>query len=182
VTFTRDAGLEWCSDGTAPCAASIEESLVGCLVEPVDQIRDLQACLGVLPYRVFLIHARWRGGRRGEGGLLVISEVELLPSPTVVDRRNRPTKSGGTRNEGDLSLSGISLTYTEDQLLGRGSGGVPIDRDVEFFYELRTRHGNDDERIRAIPTKPPTANYQNVQWRIDLSVQHAKRGRTGAFP
>lgn len=176
--FSRDPGLTWYGDGSAG-ELDLAATLVGSLVEPADQLRDLEAFFGVSPWRTFLVLLRWSGDRRGLGTAEVFSEVELLPSPSVVERKSRATREGGTVEEGDLELAGISLVYTEDQLLGRGTGGAPIDRNVEAYWELRPRDAG--ERVRATVVRLER-DWSEVQWRATLAVARPRRGREGGLP
>lgn len=178
MAFSRPS-LSWFSDGSAPGSPAIEETVVGGLVPVADELRDLQAFFGVLPWRCWLVWVRWSGQKRGEGTATVLQEVELLPSPTVRERRNRRPDSGGTRDTGEIELDGISLVYTEDQLLGRGTGGAPVDRNVDFFWELRPRDAGD--RVRLLPVSV-RRDWEDVCWSVSAQVQLPARGRTGVLP
>lgn len=158
------------------------ETLVGDLVEVGDELRGLYAQFGAADYRVFLVHVAWSGAQRGEGTQSVLSQVELLPTPLTTVPRRREVLPVGSVENGDLELRGVSLTYTEDQLAGRGAGGVPVARNVDFFYELRTFDDDLDRRIRCTPSGPPVRDQINVQWRVPLTVQRPTRGRGGQLP
>lgn len=176
MPFSRDPTLTFGPEDL------LGETLVGDLVEVVDELRDLYAQFGARDHRTFLVHTQWSGVRRGEGVQQVISETELLPSPEIVDLRTRQVTSCGSIEQGDLEASEISLIYTEDQLMGRGAGGAPIDPRREFFWELRTFDDDLDRRIRCTPTGPPIRQQQEMQWRMRLSVQRPSRGRDGSLP
>jgi hypothetical protein len=157
-------------------------SLVGKLVNTADTVRGLYARFGVAGYRVYMVHARWSGRARGDGTPTVISEVELLPTPMLKVNRNRPVRPGGTIDEGDIQATGVSLTYTEDTLLGKGTGGAPIDSNVDFYWELRTFFQGEDRRIRCSVDKTPTLDLPNCQWVVNLFTQRPNRNREGQMP
>lgn len=165
-----------------PRWTDVKDSLVGRLVNTADTVRGLYARFGVAGYRVFLVHVQWSGRARGDGTPTVLSEVELLPTPMLKVNRNRPVRPGGTIDEGDIQAVGVSLTYTEDTLLGKGTGGAPIDSNVDFYWEMRSFDDNLDRRVRLSVDKTPTLDLMNAQWKVSLFTQRPNRSRDGVLP
>ena len=177
MPFTRDIDL-----ADLQPEDDLGETLVGDLVEVADELRGLYAQFGAADWRVFVVKVGWGGAQRGEGVQTVLSEVELLPTPIVTENRRKKVVGGGAVDDGDLNVRGVSLTYTEDLLTGKGAGGVPIARNVDYFYELRTFDDDLDRRVRCTLAAPPTRDQINVQWRLSLNVQRPTRGRGGELP
>lgn len=160
----------------------IGSTLAGELVPVADELRHLRAEFGAADWRVFLVHIRWTGGQRGMGQAVLVSELEILPAPSVRDYRSRQRLSGGIAPEGDIEIREISLVYTEDQLLGRGTGGSPPDQGAEFFWELRTFGGDSGDRVRCAPAGQPVRDHIGLQWRVRLQSQRPHRARDGQYP
>ncbi len=140
------------------------------LVSVTDEIRGaVHGALGTRPYRVWVVRRSWSGGRRGVGEP-VDTETELLPPPRVrrspqLEKRLRPA---GPEEEGDITLTEVSLTYSEDEL-------YPAARteNAEFFYRLDEGHGHDARPRFFVPREPPQARRGDSQrdaidWRIEL--------------
>ena len=123
--------------------ANLQTTLVSKLRGKVDKVRTVAVKLGLRPYRVFLIHVKWTGGIKGQGSEKMVSWNEIWPNPrlSIQDRESgglfRDMTSWGMIEEGMVTAIGISLSYTEDQLLGLGEGGIAILPDREFFWEIR---------------------------------------------
>ena len=150
----------------------LNETLVGDMVGVADELRDMLADFGAVNWRVTLVHAT-----KGTDGVpVVFSRVELKPTPTVEDARARDPQTGGIVDNGQLNVRGISLTYTEDQLLGRGTGGVPMPADGAFWWELQTFDQENDSRIRCFVDKL-VRDQIGVQWTATLTAQRPTPGR-----
>lgn len=166
------------------------ETLAGRLVPVADRLRALKARFGVRPYRVFLVHAVWSGGRRGVGTQQITSRFEILPPPRVRDLSgvNRHLRATGLSEEGDVVVDEISAKYAEDDLLGRTPDlqnpqlQRTLRQDVEFWWEIH--------EARAVGTPPVTRRYSppsavpmlsrdNMQWKVTLTKQGEDRGRNG---
>lgn len=174
-----------------PAAALVPQTLAGRLVSTVDKIRNLNAKFGIRPYRVFLVHVVWTGGKRGIGNKEVRSRIELLPVPRVrnIDSVSRNLRVTGLTEEGDLVIDEISAKYAEDDLTGKTVDLRDPDQprtsrpDVEFFYEVEeSRPTSPRPLIRrfSAPIKAPTLSRDGFQWRVTLTKQGEDRGRNGS--
>jgi len=162
-------------------------------VPVVDRIRSMYGTFGVHVYRVFMVHCRWTGGRRGVGDPVIVSRREITPVPRVRDlgsvRRNLITS--GVAEEGDVVVDRISARYTEDDLLGHTPDMVDpeaprtSDRAMEFWYEVvENRPSNPTPKVRRF-SKPVTVPYlkrDGLQWVMTLTKQDGDPGRRGERP
>jgi hypothetical protein len=154
---------------------------------------------GLRAYRVFLVWARWTGGQRGEGRLIISKRVEVLPRPkvselTAIEQALRPV---GVSEEGGLRVTQISMAWTEDLLTGICDGymdeSTPLRRslapDVEFWWEVveqrpavggqpAPREGAPKPR-RFRPQAAPNISRDGFQWEIRLSKQDYDVDRDG---
>ena len=153
-----------------------------------DKLRQIATNLGIRPYRVTLIWTRWSGTERGEGVERVVQTQELLPTPKVasLDNLSFSLMHAGTIPIGSVSLTGVSLTYTEDLLRGLV---VPLAHEDEvpepfdFFYEL-VEDGRGDpqpQRQRYRLLKPPFRRAGVVDWSLWLQRVAEDRGRDGTL-
>lgn len=173
-----------------PLAQQMPETLAGRLVPLADRLRGLKARFGIRPYRVFLVHAVWTGGRRGVGHLQLTSRIELLPVPRVRDVAavRRTLYATGLGEEGDIVVDEISTKYAEDDLCGRTldlqnpESKRTSRADVEFWWEVHeARAVGVPTVIRRFspPTTAPHRAADNMQWRVTLTRQAEDRGRNG---
>lgn len=159
------------------------KSLARKLIPVVDKARDIATQLGARPYRVRLVRTRWTGGRRGVGVEEIISLMEILPTPKVVDLNTLAeivTPIGPTEI-GLIQLQQVSGRYTEDILVGVDpSGNKPAQSD-DLYYEIeffRVDEQPSDHHRFALATVPYYHATQ-CQWTITLDAQIAKRRRDG---
>lgn len=173
-----------------PDAALVPQTLAGRLVPVVDKIRNLNVRLGVRPYRVFLVHAIWTGGKRGIGQREIHSRLELLPVPRVrdVSSVSRNLRATGTTEEGDIVIDRISVKYTEDDLVGKTPDLRDPDHrrtsrpDVEFWWEVEeSRPSSPRPSIRRFspPARVPALSPGRLEWRVTLTKQAGDRNRNG---
>lgn len=158
------------------------------LVPVVDSIRQLATGFGMRPYRVFIIHHQWSGGRVGAGNPIEISRREILPTPRVGDMggTNQVLHTYGLQEEGGISVDHISAKYTEDDLMGRTPDTTdPVQtrsgaQDVEFFWEVVENRSANPEPVRRryVPTVAPTLG--GFGWRVSLTKQEFNRNRQGS--
>lgn len=123
---------------TRPTVESVGRTLSARLSPVVDRVRDLHVRLGMRDYNVYLVTTRWTGGARDDGVEEVASSVPILPVPKVTsmsDLRREGSPIGGVEG-GDVTVSEISLTFSENQLRGLGPNGEQTPRDSGFYYEL----------------------------------------------
>lgn len=166
-------------------AQSIAASLTSRLIPCVDSVRNLNTVLGAYSYSVWLVRTAWSGGERGEGVEEVFSEEPVLPTPCVGPRTalEETIQSIGRDEVGTLVVTEISLSYTQDCLLGSGPGGVPCPRDQNFYWEIRfPQPDGTTVRRRFLPRSVPTANSTDVQWVVNLIRASDDRSRADGTP
>jgi hypothetical protein len=173
-----------------PEPQAMPQTLAGRLVPLADRLRGLKARFGIRPYRVFLVHAVWTGGKRGIGHQQLTSRFEIIPPPRVRDLSgvNRRLRAAGLTEEGDVTIDEISAKYAEDDLMGRTPDlqnpelRRTLRQDVEFWWEVHeARAVGVPTVIRRYspPTSVPTLSRDNMQWKVTLTKQGEDRGRNG---
>lgn len=168
----------------------VRQSLISRLGPKVDKLRQIATRLGLRPYRVFLVHVRWPGGRRGAGVPEVIAEREIVPTPKVLDMSGTTEilRAVGSAEEGGITIEKISTKYSQDDLMGL-TPDLLADTDkltgadnVDFFWEVReSRPGvfPAPQPMRYTPSALPMLNAGKVEWRITLTKQDYNRDRQG---
>lgn len=101
-----------------------------------------------------------------------MNEWPILPVPRVGDTAaiRQLLQVDQLREDGAVTLSEISSSYTEDMLMGRGPDGKPIPRDEWVYYEI-TWYGTDgkpSQRRRYVPDGLPSYMPESAQWTINL--------------
>lgn len=169
---------------TVPTADRLRHSLAQKLIPVVDRARDIQTQLGLRPYRVQIIKTRWSGTTRGRGVEQVVSELEILPTPFVVDMRSlsEVVTAVGVNEEGMVQLQKISGRYSEEMLLGIGSDGNPVAPNENVYYEIEffRRDGGLSEKRRFVIDSTPTYLAGQVEWQITLVSANENRDRSGS--
>lgn len=86
------------------------------LVDVVDNVRrKVHRALGTRTYRVQIVTRRWSGGDVGLG-TPTTTILEIDPRPRVERSEGNRLSPGGQENQGDASVTQISLRYTQDDL------------------------------------------------------------------
>jgi len=169
---------------TVPDPAQLNKSLAQKLIPTVDRIRDLYTRFGARPYRVTIVRTRFSGAHRGVGVEQVVHELELMPTPLVVDMRalTEVVTPVGVNEQGVVQLQYVSGRYTEEQLLGIGPDGTPVAANETVYYEIEffRRDGGASERRRFVRDSVPTYNSLQFQWLITLTsvLENRARDRT----
>jgi len=171
-------------DGFAVASPQLlRDSLARKLVPVADKLRDLQTRLGGRPYRVKVVRTTWSGLKRGVGVEQVVSELELLPTPLVVDLNGlgEEVSAVGVTEVGQVILQEVSGRYTEDHLTGVDAEGNPVGDSDSLYYEIESFRpdGQPAERRRFALASVPYYAATKFQWTITLDAQLAKRGRNG---
>lgn len=166
-----------------------EQSLASRLVPVVDRISQLRTRFGLRPYRVFLVHIMWTGGRSGRGDAQVISRREILPTPRVTDMTGTTQimRSIGLSEEGGILIDQISVKYAEDDLTGRtpdmADPAQPLTGrpDVEFAYEVQEWRTAVPEPARRyyVPSSVPMLSKGGFQWKVVLTKRDYNPSRQG---
>jgi hypothetical protein len=176
-----------------PCLCeftSLEQVVGGTLIDSlspaIDCVRDLYTQLGLRSYQVNLVWTRWTGGERGVGQEYVLAAQALLPTPKLMGLGGVQIeqKELGANEQGSVTVSEISMRYTEDLLMGR-AGPVPegaqIPLDVSFFWEvlLPSAGAPGGIRRRFTPSGAPERNSGKFEWSIRLTETEGARLRDG---
>jgi hypothetical protein len=167
------------------------ETLAWRLTGVVDRARALNSKFGLRPYRVFLVHVRWTGKRRGEGEQQLMSRREILPVPRVrdMDSVRRNVHSTGVIEEGDIVIDEISARIPEDDLMGRTCDLQDPTRrltsipNADFYWEVvEKRPSSPGPVIRRFspPAAVPALGRAGMGWRVTLTKQEQDRGRGGS--
>ena len=176
-----------CNDGCGPkhfttlTALAQQQTLtakLGCLA---DSVRDLNTVFGQRPYTVSLVHTRWTGGVRNEGAEEVLDVVPLLPTPKVtgLDAMLYRQETVGRIEEGDVRVTQISPSMTEDQLNGLGPNGEPIPDDQCFYYEVGFLQADGTTIRRRYTNAVPVYQPEKLGWVVTLHRLLADRQRDG---
>ncbi len=147
-----------------PGNATIGSNLVDSLLGMVDDLRgSLNPDMGVRQWRVYVVRRAWDGGRVGDGAY-VDTETELLPQPLVTDYNLFYSLIGaGLVEEGNIVLTEVSLTYTEDELQPAPAAGE------EIMYVLRDAHGQSIAPRYFVIMAPPQPDRTNtIGWIVRL--------------
>jgi len=147
-----------------------------------DSLRDLLTKFGLRSYRVSFVRVSWSSGRRGIGTPTVIEEKVILPTPKIssLDAVSELLQPIGLSEVGSIQLSGISGTYTEEQLLGQSPEGDDIPPDQEFFYEIEFfPNAGEAKKRRFTPKSVPSYLAGKLQWIIALEKANDDRARNG---
>lgn len=149
-----------------------------------DRLRQLHTKFGARPSRLFMVWVVWDGEERGEGNERVHCELEILPTPKIVDLTSVALNpySAGKLPVGSIRVDEVSASIPEDLLLGRNvPGGGPLPQPFDFFFEVRDdgRDGADPLRQRYRLMATPSRRATNVSWSIMLERASEDRTRKG---
>jgi hypothetical protein len=147
--------------------ATMGTNLVDDLVPMADDLRDeLHRDFGVRQFRTYLVRRVWSGTYVGNGSLKVTSIGELIPAPDVELADTHTLTEGGLQATGTATLHGVSLTYTQNQLLGE-----PLSNNEEFHYLVVDAHGQGISRRLFIPQDhPTTARSKSLAWDVTIRL------------
>ena len=121
------------------------------LIDVVDTVRrKIHGKLGTRPWKVAIVTRRWSGESTGVGRCEE-SVLELDPTPHV--RRNTRDRLGpaGREASGTLTLTGVSLRYTEAELAPKA------DHRTEVAYRLTESHGQRQKTRYFVISAGPVA-------------------------
>lgn len=153
--------------GTLTGTATLGDNIVDGLVAVADELRsELNAMAGVRQYKVRQLRRQWSGTYVGEGACAVTQLRTLSPDPKVKLNDTHELTEGGLQASGTTDLSEISLTYTQNQLLGE-----PLAANEEFFYRLDDGLGQGVSRRLYIPQDhPETDRSKTIGWQVTLRM------------
>lgn len=118
-----------------PNATTQPGLLADALIGVVDSVRGaVHTALGTRPWSVAIVTRTWSGGRPGVGEY---SDDELMLEPTPMVQRVTKDRFGpaGRESAGQVTLSEVSLRYTEAEL------APPLREGQEIAYRVRELHG-----------------------------------------
>jgi hypothetical protein len=160
-------------------------TLVNRLGRRIDRARQFTTKYGLRPYRVFLTWTKFSGDETGEGNEQVYQRIEILPTPKLIDLTaiNYSPVSSGVLPIGSIQLRRVSISYTQDTLMGKT---VPIPHQpppepFQFFYEVVEDGRGDDPsdrqryRLAASPFRAAGSN----EWRLTLERASGDMRRDG---
>ena len=161
----------------------LQGSLARKLVPVADGLRNLNTLFGLRPYRVRIVRTTWAGKRRGVGVEQVVNELELTPTPKLVDLNTlqEVVTAVGVTEVGQATLEEISGRYTEDQLTGVDPSGNSVGPMDSLYYEIQSFRpdGRPADRRRFALASTPFYAATKVQWIVTLDAQLDHRDRDG---
>jgi hypothetical protein len=137
------------------------------VVDPVDGLRDeLYREFGVRQFRTYLVRRVWSDTCVGRGSMRVTQRQELIPAPDVVLEDTHELTPGGLQASGTATLHEVSLTYTQNQLLGE-----PLANNEEFHYLVVDGLGQGISRRLFIPADHPTPDREEgIGWDVKIRL------------
>lgn len=96
------------------------------LIDVVDNVRrKVHGKLGTRQYRVQIVTRRWSGGVIGEG-TPDVKILEIDPRPLVTRSEGDRLSPGGRENQGDATITQISLRYSAEELQPEVPDGTEV--------------------------------------------------------
>jgi len=154
------------------------DNVVVKLSKVADRIRGkIHSKFGTRAYRVFLVATRWTEGERGEGFETLLWEREVRPTPLVtgMDGLEAALTATGREEDGDITLSEISLSLSETDVSWL-TDEESIPKGESRFYEVRRANGR---RRRYTVASAPEYDTSTFGWKVRLSKQVADRRLNG---
>ena len=144
-------------------AATLGANLVDDLAPTIDALRaDLHAQFGVRQFAVRQIRREWSGASVGVGAAAITEVMTLSPAPKVTIDDTHTLTPGGLQATGTVTFEEVSLSYSQDQLLGQ-----PMAANEEFFYAIDDALGQGLERRLAIPQDHPVTDREGaIGWKL----------------
>jgi len=185
-----------CSCGHSPCqcearftdlsVTDLHHTLAHELIPVVDEIRDINAQLGIRPYEVSMIKTRWSGGERGVGVEEVVECRKIMPYPKVstLNALDTVVQAVGEQEMGQIRVTEISARYSENELLGKQADGSDVPADQDFYWEVRllAMDGRGWRRkftVSAAPSLIMANGNGSLEWQVTLMRAIADRTREG---
>lgn len=150
-----------------PNAILDPELLTDALVDAVDDIRrSVHGALGTRRFEVAIVTRRWSGASLGAGNP-TDTVLVLDPDPQVKTIDSYRKDPGGKVGTSKAILTGVSLRYTEVELVGEGG------QTVETVYRLRDKRGVQADTYFVLAEPPDSRRGENQgdasDWKIVLS-------------
>lgn len=168
---------------TLPTPIQVAATPLRRLVNVVDKARDLATKVGVRAYAVRIVRTRWSSGYRGGGVETLEAALDILPVPRLgaIDSITRQVSRIGVMESGNIEVSSISATYSEDQLMGTADGGDSEDEAVDVFWEIEfiRPDGGPSLRRRFATVAAPYYDSSALGWRVRLVLTQEARDAAG---
>lgn len=161
-----------------PCKTQTVEDFKNSVVAKLQPVADSMRCLtaefGLRPYIVRILRTRWSLGERGRGVPVITSILTLEPTPAVtgLGSLGEILRQVGLDEQGSVSLSGISGSYTEEELFGQDP---PPNDDEELFWEIEFLASGKPIKRRFTLFGAPERRMGKLDWAVTL--QRARRDR-----
>lgn len=146
-----------------------------------DDLRDMLTEFGLRSYKVSRVRIDWSGGKRGVGTPVVVFDEPMLPTPKIeMDSLGDLLQPVGYSEQGVVTLSQISGTFSEPDLRGFASGTESLPPNQEFFYEIEFFPTDGvPHRRRFYPRSAPVYHPGKLQWTLRLEKADADRLENG---
>jgi len=109
--------------------------------------------------------------------------AEILPTPVVMSMDNiaLSPQNIGLVQIGDVKITEISGTFSEDTLLGRTNGDVQVEQPYSFCWEIieDSRVGDNPVHSKFHVRGRPNRQADNAQFVVMLTKIGDDRGRDG---
>jgi hypothetical protein len=147
--------------------ATLADNLVDDLVPLVDELRaDLYADFGVRQFSTSVVRKVWSGAEVGSGSVKVTRLQYLTPPPDVVLEDTHSLTPGGLQATGTATLHEVSLSYTQNQLLGE-----PLAYNEEHQFLVVDALGQGIARRLFIPQDHPmTDRTDGIGWDVKIRL------------
>lgn len=148
------------------------------LIDAVDRVRRIvHAKLGTRPWRVDIVTRRWSGEGRGVG-TPSYEVLTLDPVPCVERSTKNRLGPGGQESTGSVTLTGVSLRYSEAQL------APLVDQRTEVAYRLVEIHGQKQTTTWLVLNGDPIPRRgdkpgDSTDWKLTLNETSAMGGMDG---
>lgn len=148
------------------------------LVDVVDNVRrKIHGKLGTRPWTVEIVTRRWSGEESGVG-TPTVTVLELDPPPHVQQNTKDRLGPAGREAAGTVTLTGVSLRYTEAELTPKG------DNRTEVAYRITEAHGQRRKTRWFVVSATPIARRggssgDGTDWYIVLNETTAMGNSDG---
>lgn len=165
-------------------SVDLGKTLAQKLIPVADRIRNLYTKFGMRPYTVRVVRVRWSDENRGVGTPQVIKELDILPTPLVLDMSTMTeiVQPVGLDEVGMILVTEISGRFTDNDLRYLDPSGKPPDPSEEVFYEIEFKKpdGTGDKRKFWLRSAP---HYfaGRFMWQIRLERAHQDRDSQGDY-
>ena len=170
---------------TDPTTMQFDKTLARNLIPVADKLRDQFTRFGLRPYKIRVVRIQWSAGDRGVGTPVIISEIDILPTPLVQDLSmvTEIVHPIGLDEAGTIIVSQVSGRFTDEDLRFAGKHGEPPGPDEEVFYEIEfpRADGLPGDKRRFYLRSAPHYYADQFEWHLRLEKSHEDRARNGDY-